>query len=285
MDSSSQTERDARVRRTTRGFGVSSLVPHEIVGKLAPAAGASGYAMFWVNDLPQASGIASLGVAAKAAPHIELGVGVLAVDRWDADRLAEAIAGAEIDPRRLTVGIGAGQLTAGSLEAVKTASANLGEIGVRRVVVGSLGPKMTRLGGVHADGVLLNWVTPSAAGTLAGAAVSGAADAGRETAGGETWLGAYTRVASDPAAGDRLRAECAAYESYPAYARHFARFGMSGMDTSVLGDQAHIARWLDSFDGIVDHMVVRAIAASDTIDAYLNVLRASAPVAAREDVR
>ena len=269
---------DSTGRRTTRGFGISSLVAHGIVGELAAAAEASGYAMFWVNDLPRASGIASLGVAAKAAPNIELGVGVLAVDRWDADRLAEAITEADIDPRRLTVGIGAGQLTAGSLEAVRAVAVSLGELGVRRVLVGSLGPKMTRLGGVEANGVLLNWVTPSAARRLAGTAVAGAAEANREA-----WVGAYARVASDPAAADRLRAECAAYESYPAYARHFARFGMSGMDTSVLGDRPRIARWLGGYDGVVDHAVVRAIAASETLDAYREVLRASAPLAVDEE--
>lgn len=259
-------------RRTSRGLGISSLVAHGIVAELAAAAEASGYAMFWVNDLPRASGIASLGVAAKAAPYIELGVGVLAVDRWDADRLAEAITEVDIDPRRLTVGIGAGQLTAGSLDAVRAVAVSLGELGVRRVVVGSLGPKMTRLGGVEADGALLNWVTPSAARSLAETAVAGAVEANREA-----WVGAYTRVASDSAAADRLRAECAAYESYPAYARHFARFGISGMDTSVLGDHPSIARWLDSYHGIVDHIVVRAIAAAETLDGYLDVLRAAAP--------
>jgi len=274
LDSSRDIVDDSKERRTTRGFGISSLVSHDVVGGLASATETSGYAMFWVNDLPQASGLASLGVAAKAAPHIELGVGVLAVDRWNSDRLAEAIEQAEIDPRRLTVGIGAGQLSTGSLDAVRAVAASLGELGVRRVVVGSLGPKMTRLGGVDADGVLLNWVTPSAAERLAGTAVAGAVEANREA-----WVGAYTRVASDAAAGDRLRAECAAYESYPAYARHFARFGMSGMDTSVLGGRPSIARWLDGYDGVVDHMVVRAIAAAETFDGYLDVLRAAAPIA------
>lgn len=274
MDSSRDIVDDSKERRTTRGFGISSLVSHDLAGELASATETSGYAMFWVNDLPQASGLASLGVAAQAAPHIELGVGVLAVDRWDAERLAKAIERAEIDPRRLTVGIGAGQLTAGSLEAVRAVAVSLGELGVRRVVVGSLGPKMTKLGGVEADGVLLNWVTPSAARSLAATAVLGAVEANREA-----WVGAYARVASDPAAADRLRAECAAYESYPAYARHFARFGMSGMDTSVSGDRSSIARWLDGYRGVVDHIVVRAIAAAETLDGYLDVLRAAAPSA------
>ena len=280
MDSSSFAALDRNHRSTTRGFGLSSLVAHDIVRELAPAAEASGYEMFWVNDLPQASGIASLGVAAKSAPNIELGVGVLAVDRWDVGRLARAIEEAEVDPRRLTVGIGAGQLTSGSLEAVREAAATYGKLEVRRVVVGSLGPKMTSLGGVDADGVLLNWVTPDAAESLAGVAVGAGVDAGREP-----WIGAYTRVASDPAAGQRLTAECAAYESYPAYARHFARFGMSGMDTSIRGDRPRIAGWLEGFDGIVDHTVVRAIAATETLDAYLDVLRASAPVVVEKDGR
>lgn len=258
--------------QSTRGFGISSLVPHDIVRELAPAAASSGYSMFWVNDLPQSSGLTSLGVVAKAAADIDLGVGVLAVDRWDTRRVAEALVAADIDPARLTIGIGAGQLTVGSQAAVKKTAVGLRELGARRVVVGSLGPKLTRLGGSDADGILLNWVTPAAAESLAGVAITGSAAVGRLP-----WTAAYTRVASDAGAEDRLRAECKAYESYPAYARHFARFGVSGLDTSILGDREEIGRWLAGYNGILDHVVVRAISAAETVDGYLAVLRASAP--------
>lgn len=259
-------------RSTSRGYGISSLVPHDIVRDLAPAAEIAGYAMFWINDLPGASGMAALGVAARAAPTIELGVGMLAVDRWDAQRVAAAVREADIDPRRLTIGIGAGLLTRGSQAAVIDAATGLSEIGARRVVVGSLGPRLTRIGGSDADGVLLNWVTLAAATSLATVARDGASAAGRSV-----WTAAYTRVACDPAAADRLRAECEAYVRYPAYARHFARFGMRAADTSMLGDEGEVNAWLSSFDGILDHVVVRAIAAADTPEAYLAVLRCAAP--------
>ena len=259
-------------RTTTRGFGISSLVPHDIVAALATAAEEGGYAMFWVNDLPGASGIASLGAAAKAAPRIELGVGVLAVDRWDAPRIAGEIDAARIAPQRLTIGIGAGQLSTGSRAAVSDVARGLAAIGGRRVVVGSLGPKMTRLGGAQAEGVLLNWVTPEAAATLAGVAAEGGQERGRQP-----WIATYTRVATDEAARSRLVAECESYEGYPAYARHFQRIGFGAMDTSVIGDRAVVKGWLEGFDGVVDHVVVRAIAATGTLDGYLAVLRAGAP--------
>ena len=259
-------------RPTTRGFGISSLVPHDIVGALASAAEEAGYAMFWVNDLPGASGIASLAVAAKAAPTIELGVGVLAVDRWDAQRVAGEIGATGIDPLRLTIGIGAGQLSAGARVAVSDVARGLANVKAHRVVVGSLGPKMTRLGGAHADGVLLNWVTPEAAATLAGAAIDGGRERSRAP-----WIATYTRVATDEAARSRLVAECQAYEGYPAYARHFQRFGVRAMDTSVIGDSAATRSWLAGFDGVVDHVVVRAISATETLDGYLAVLQAGAP--------
>lgn len=259
-------------RRTTRGFGISSLVPHDIVRELAPAAEATGFSMLWVNDLLGSSGLASLGVAAEAAPSLDLGVGVLAVDRWDGRQVADAVEAAGIVPDRLTVGIGAGQLTVGAHDAVRRAAAGLAELGARRVVVGSLGPRMTRLGGSDADGVLLNWVTPAAAGTLDTIAREGAS--GR---GAAAWTATYTRVASDATAGERLAAECAAYERYPAYGRHFRRFGVTAMDTSVIGDRGEIVNWLGGFDGVVDHVVARAIAAEETLDGYLDVLRASAP--------
>lgn len=258
---------------TSRGFGVSSLVPHDVVGELAPAAESAGYAMFWVNDLPGASGLASLGVAATAAPGIELGVGVLAVDRWTVEATGRAVAEAGVDPARLTIGMGAGQLTTGAVDAMREACEGLLRLGARRVVVGSLGPRMTRLGGTDADGVLLNWVTPTAAADLATVAIQG----GRETR-RPTWVSSYTRVAMDTgAAGARLNAECSAYESYPAYARHFERFGVTARETTVLGQPLDIQGWLDGFDGIVDHVVVRAIAAGDTCEDYLAVLRAAAP--------
>lgn len=257
---------------TTRGFGISSLVSHEIVRELAAAAADAGYAMFWVNDLPGASGLASLGVAAGEAPGIELGVGVLAVDRWRPSTVAEAIQRSSIDPARLTIGIGAGQMTVGAVAAMQEACTGLLQLGVRRVVVGSLGPRMTRLGGEKADGVLLNWVSPTAAAVLAGVAH----DAGSRSA-RTTWVAAYTRVAAQPEAVSRLDAECDAYEGYPAYARHFERFGIRARDTSILGGPSEVDSWLAGFTGDVDHVVARAIAAEETVGAYRAVLLAAAP--------
>lgn len=254
-----------------RGFGVAGALDHGIAAELAVAAERAGYATFWVNDTPGGDGLASLAAAAAATTNIALGIGVIPVDRQPGEAIAGRVVDLKLPQERLWLGIGSGGLTNGARAAVRSAARTLRQKLTARVVIGALGPKMTGLGGQVADGVLLNWLTPSYLPRLAYIARS-AAPAGSPV----PWIGAYVRVALAGPAESRLVEESARYASYPQYAAHFARMGVSAIETTVAGDAESIRDRLHLFAG-ADEIVVRAIAADETLTSYLALLEAAAP--------
>jgi alkanesulfonate monooxygenase SsuD/methylene tetrahydromethanopterin reductase-like flavin-dependent oxidoreductase (luciferase family) len=258
-----------------RGYGVSALINPDLIGPLANAAEAAGYQTFWVNDVPNGNGLERLSRAQQVTSRIRLGVGVLPVDRWNAQAIAEEIARLNLDADRLVVGIGAGTLHKGSLDATADVASDLISRVRARVLIGALGPKMCRLAGSGAHGVLLNWLTPGAAEELALLTKEGAAAVGRPV----PEIVGYVRTAADPAAQSRLEKEATAYEGYPSYARHFERMGVRAIDTTVNGSGSEIDRRFQAYASSTDEVVARAIAASDSLDDYLAVLRAASPAA------
>lgn len=256
-----------------RGFGVAGALDTSIVARLAREAEQAGYATFWANDTPNGDGLVALAAAMKATSTIGLGVGVIPVDRKPADAIAAQVVALELPQDRLTIGIGSGGLRQGALAAVRAAADELRERLSARVVVGALGPRMCELGGEAADGVLLNWLTPTYFPTLARVTKDGARKSSRP----QPWLGAYVRVALSGPAEARLAAEAARYERFPAYAAHFQRMGVRALETCVTGEPADIDAGLNAFPPDADEVIVRAIAAEETLDAYLDVLNAGAP--------
>ena len=190
-----------------------------------------GYTTFWANDTPHGDGLATLAVAASVTSTIRLGVGVIPLDRRNADNITASVRDLGLPIDRLTLGVGSGGVT-GGLAIVREGAMAVRESTGARVVIGALGPRMTALSGEVVDGVLLNWLTPGQA-ERSGAIVSGAArDAGRP----EPWLYGYVRASLGAAAKERLAAEAQRYAGYPAYAAHFARMGLEAIDTAVFGD-------------------------------------------------
>src|SRR4029453_7827413 len=100
-----------------------------------------------------------------------------------------------------------------------------------RIIVAALGPKMCRLAGEVADGVLFNWLAPEYARGPAGRVRDGAAAAKRKT----PVTSAYVRLAMGPAGLARLNDEGGRYAGIPAYAAHFERMGVKPVDTAVAG--------------------------------------------------
>jgi alkanesulfonate monooxygenase SsuD/methylene tetrahydromethanopterin reductase-like flavin-dependent oxidoreductase (luciferase family) len=256
-----------------RGFGIAAAVNADWIGALASAAEAAGYATFWVNDVPGANGLEQLSRAQEATERIRLGVGVLAVDRWSSGAIIDEFRRLSLDPARTVIGLGAGQLRKGALDRTSQVAAELMGILPVRVLIGALGPQMCRMAGSAAHGVILNWVTPVAAIDSAELTREGAARVGRT----RPEIVAYVRTATSPAAGQRLTREAEAYESYPAYARHFEAMGVRAIETTVNGPASVTGRAFAHFEPIVDEVVARAIAAEDTLEAYREVLIASAP--------
>ena len=146
-----------------RGYGVSALINPDFVAPLARAADDAGYQTFWVNDVADGNGLEQLARAQAVTTRIRLGVGVLPVDRWDANSITAELERLNLDPARLVLGLGAGRLYRGSLETTRKVAAQLAKRMPVRILVGALGPRMCRLAGSGADGVLLNWVTADAA--------------------------------------------------------------------------------------------------------------------------
>src|SRR3954465_1186576 len=115
----------------------------------------------WSNDHPGASGLETAAFFHEAAPSLDVGVAVLALDRHDPDSIAAKADDEGLDPARLWVGIGAG-FTSRPLEVVRRGLAQLRTAlpAPARIAVAAMGPKMCALAGAEADGVFLNWMTP-----------------------------------------------------------------------------------------------------------------------------
>jgi alkanesulfonate monooxygenase SsuD/methylene tetrahydromethanopterin reductase-like flavin-dependent oxidoreductase (luciferase family) len=256
-----------------RGFGIAGALDHAIVAELAREAERAGYSTLWANDTPQGDGLAALHVAAAVTSTIGLGVGVIPIDRKPAVTIASQSTALGLPEDRLIIGIGSGALKSGALEAVRNQALALRARTTAKVVIGALGPRMCEIAGEAADGALLNWLVPEYLPVLAQLVRDAAARNDRP----EPWIGAYVRVAVAGPAEGRLRAEAERYAGYPAYAAHFARMNVDAIDTCVLGTPENFQQGLRAFETGIDEVVVRAIAAEETLDAYLEVLRAGAP--------
>jgi alkanesulfonate monooxygenase SsuD/methylene tetrahydromethanopterin reductase-like flavin-dependent oxidoreductase (luciferase family) len=254
------------------GFGIAGAVDHSIAADLATKAQEFGFSTYWVNDTPDGEGLASLAAVAAVTATIQLGVGVIPVDRQPPEAIAQRVGELGLPQERLIVGIGSGGLVSGAREEVREAAVELRELLSATIVVGALGPRMCEVGGESADGVLLNWLTPSYLPVLAQITRNAASKAGRP----DPWIGAYVRVALDGLAIGRLREEAARYASYPQYAAHFERMGVAAIETCVSGVASELSGKLAAFAN-VDETVVRAIAADESYDAYFALLRATAP--------
>jgi alkanesulfonate monooxygenase SsuD/methylene tetrahydromethanopterin reductase-like flavin-dependent oxidoreductase (luciferase family) len=252
---------------------VAGALPHEVIRALAPAAEAAGYHTFWVNDTPHGDGLASLRVAAEMTSQIQLGVGVIPLDRQPADMIARRVDELGLPQQRLIVGIGSGN-PKGGLARVRDGATMLEQRLEAPIVVGALGPKMCALAGMSSDGVLLNWLTaeyvaPSAASVVAAA---------REAARPRPLIFGYVRTVYGPGAREVFAEEAGRYGRYPAYAANFRRMGTPAEATAVIGDtMAEIQAGLASFASELDETVVRAITGEESTQAYMALLEAAAP--------
>jgi alkanesulfonate monooxygenase SsuD/methylene tetrahydromethanopterin reductase-like flavin-dependent oxidoreductase (luciferase family) len=260
-----------------RGFGVVGSLPLHLIRALAEAAEAAGYATFWVNDGPQGEGLAALAEAASVTSSIRLAVGAIPLDRVSPEQIAARVAELRLPVERLIVGVGSGG-PSGGLERVRSGIASLRQATPATLAVAAMGPKMCRLAGEIADGVLLDWATPAYALHVRGSISVGDVDANRP----RPWIASYVFTALGPAANDTLRAEGNHYAAIPSYAAHFTRMNASPLEAAAFAadmEALHLQRELSRFDVALDEPVVRAVVSEETIEAYLAVLHAAAPLA------
>src|SRR5438876_12121965 len=91
-----------------RGSGVAAGLDPEIATPLAARCAELGYSSIWSNDHPGANGLDTLAAFAEGSNSLDLGVGVMALDRHDPAEINGRIDSLGLDRGRLWIGVGAG---------------------------------------------------------------------------------------------------------------------------------------------------------------------------------
>jgi len=255
------------VTRGVVSLGLAGALGPEAVARIAPEVERAGFHALWINDTPDGDALAALAAAARVTERLHLATGVVPVDRRPGDEIAAEVASLGLPLDRLTLGIGSGIAKEGALARVRDAIEVLHGAGMPRVLVGALGPRMRRTGVERAEGVLLNWVPPveARAQTETLHEVSPAAH-----------IAVYVRTAIVPAARERLDVETARYASFPNYAANFERMGVDAADTTIR-DVTELGDALEAYTAATDEVVLRAIVPEDTVEAYVDFVRRTAP--------
>jgi alkanesulfonate monooxygenase SsuD/methylene tetrahydromethanopterin reductase-like flavin-dependent oxidoreductase (luciferase family) len=256
-----------------RGFGVAAGLEAEVAGPLAKRCAELGYGSIWSNDHPGALGLETLAIFAEAAPQLDLGVGVMALDRHSPAEIAGHVERLGLNRERLWLGVGAG-FSDRPLTTMREAIVDLREAlpGIR-LVLAAMGPKMCKLAGAEYDGAFFNWMTPAFAASARLNVESGAAD----TEQGPPPCFGYVRTAVGDDAARRLAKEESFYrELHDGYRNHFARLGEpEGTVGVAVADRDQAQAELDAYEAL-DVCVVRGLA-SATLEAMGAVAEAAAP--------
>jgi len=257
----------------SRGFGVAAGLDPEVARPLAARCAELGYASMWSNDHPGAKGLETLAEFAAAAPAIDIGVAVIALDRAPPEQIAADVERVGVDPARLWLGVGAGF----SEKPLTKMRESLPELRERlpdvRLVLAAMGPKMCALAGAEFDGAFFNWMTPEFAVGARQKVEEGARDANRAT----PLVFGYVRTAVGPNAAERLAKEESFYRDlHDGYRNHFARLNEpEGTVGVAASDPEEAQRALAAYTPL-DTVVVRGLASAN-IDAMGRVASAAAP--------
>ena len=266
--------------RRPLGFGVVAGLEPSLLVPLAVRVAELGYGSFWINDSgrPDADGLAGLAVVAAAAPGLELGVGVLPLDRRSPEAIAEELARLELPLDRLRLGIGSGGAPR-PLGIVRDGVAAIRELvpgarGVHRRVGAADVRARRRDRGRRA--VQLGRAAPARRRTPAWSKPGSARPAARPI---ERW--SYVRCAVGPDASKRLGEEAARYATSPAYGRAFDAMGEPFERVGVAGAGHRPAA--RGYRAVLDGTVVRALPVDwrlDELPAIAEAVRRAAGVIA-----
>jgi len=243
----------------SRGFGVAAGLDPDVARPLAERCAELGYDSMWSNDHPGAKGLETLAEFASAAPGVDLGVAVIALDRTPPETIAADIERLGLDPSRLWLGVGAG-FSEKPLTRMRESLPDLREKlpGVR-LVLAAMGPKMCELAGGEFDGVFFNWMTPGFAAGAREKVEAGAQEAGRQT----PPVFGYVRTAVGPDAAERLAKEESFYRDlHDGYRNHFARLDEPEGTVGVAAASSTDAQAQLSAYESLDTIVVRGLASA-----------------------
>jgi alkanesulfonate monooxygenase SsuD/methylene tetrahydromethanopterin reductase-like flavin-dependent oxidoreductase (luciferase family) len=260
---------------TRLGLGIGAGLGAPYLSELAVRCEGLGYHSLWSNDEPAASGLETVAHLAAAAPRIELGLGVLPLDRYEPARIALEIKRLGLDPARLWLGIGSGRLHP-QIDPLRRAVAELREILPRgtRIVLAAMRPRLCRLGGALADAVLLNWMLPDQLAEARRLVQQGADESGRAA----PVVASYVRVAVGPGSLQRLRLEESRYRKIDdRHRNHFtamnAPVGSVGVAAST---RSEVQDRLAPYQAALDLPIVRVLANNDS-SSLTAVVDAAAP--------
>ena len=245
----------------------------EVARPLAARCAELGYASMWSNDHPGAKGLETLAEFAAAAPEVDLGVAVIAIDRTPPEQIAADVERLGLDPARLWLGVGAG-FSKKPLTRMREVLPELRERlpGVR-LVLAAMGPKMCAFAGAEFDGVFFNWMTPGFAADARARVEEGARDAGRDT----PPVFGYVRTAVGEDAAARLAKEESFYRDlHDGYRNHFARLGEPEGTVGVAASDAESAQQQLAAYTALDMIVVRGLA-SARVEPMTALAAAAAP--------
>jgi alkanesulfonate monooxygenase SsuD/methylene tetrahydromethanopterin reductase-like flavin-dependent oxidoreductase (luciferase family) len=267
-------------RPVRRGLGITADLDAGLARDLALRCEHLGYHSLWSNDEPTSPGLETLAHFATAAPQLELGVGALPLDRHQPVEIAAEIDRLGLDPAKLWLGIGSGQLRS-PIDIVKRAVAELRELlpEQTRIVVAAMRPRLCRLGGTIADGVLLNWMLPAHAAQARRWVQEGADRAGRAV----PVVATYVRVAVGSGARQRLRDEERYYRTVNEdHRKHFetmdVQLGSVGVAASA---RPEVLEGLAPYQSTFDLPIARVLAEHDATSlpaAAIAAAPASAPI-------
>ncbi len=257
----------------SRGFGVAAGLDPEVARPLAERCAELGYDSIWSNDHPGAKGLETLVEFGTAAPGVDLGVAVIALDRTPPATIAADIERLGLDPARLWLGVGAG-FAEKPLTRMREALPELRErLPGARLVLAAMGPKMCALAGSAYDGAFFNWMTPEFAAGARTQVEAGASEAGRDT----PPVFGYVRTAVGPDAAARLAKEESFYRDlHDGYRNHFTRLEEPEGTVGVAAANREAAQKELAAYVALDTIVVRGLA-SATAEAMQNVAAAAAP--------
>ncbi len=260
---------------TPRGLGITAGLEAGLARDLAARCEDLGYHSLWSNDEPAASGLETIAHLAAGAAQLELGVGVLPLDRHQPVQIVTEIDRLGIDPARLWIGIGSGQLHP-QIDALRRAVAELREIlpPGTRIVVAAMRPRLCRLAGSVADGVLLNWMLPEQLTAARRWVQQGAAECGRAA----PIAASYVRVAVGSGSLRRLRDEERRYRNINKnHHKHFAAMNVPlGSVGVVAASHPEMQERLAPYQSALDVPIVRVLARTDA-GSLTAVAHAAAP--------
>ncbi len=257
-----------------RGFGVAAGLDRDVARPLAERCAQLGYGSMWSNDHPGALGLETLEVFGEAAPELDLGVAVMALDRHSPADIAGHIDRIGIDRSRLWLGVGAG-FGKKPLTTMREAIGELrSELDGVRIVLAAMGPKMCHLAGAEYDGVFFNWMTPEFAASAREHVEAGASEAGRAA----PPIFGYVRTAVGSDASERLAKEESFYRDlHDGYRNHFDRLGEPEGTVGVAAPDRESAQTaLAAYDEVLDVPVVRGLASAN-VEGMTAVAEAAAP--------